>query len=166
VTAEEFRTNAKAVAEQGAHRPDNALSLYPIFEYKDHKWGMAIDLNSCTGCQACIAACVAENNIPVVGKSQVKRSREMHWIRVDTYFEGDPAHPDATYHQPVPCQQCENAPCETVCPVAATTHSGSLNDGLQPLNRPRYWGTTAIRSGAGSARLRLHDAGAVRAAQS
>jgi molybdopterin-containing oxidoreductase family iron-sulfur binding subunit len=128
VDAEAYRRDPKVVEALGPHL-NTTISLYPGYQYKDHKWGMAIDLNACTGCSACIVACVAENNIPVVGKSQVERSREMHWLRVDTYFEGDPAQPSGTYHQPIPCMQCEQAPCEPVCPVAATVHSDEgLND--------------------------------------
>jgi molybdopterin-containing oxidoreductase family iron-sulfur binding subunit len=129
VDAEEYRRTPAVVAELGREVPKPEDSLYPVHEYKGHRWGMAIDLNACTGCGTCIVACVAENNIAVVGKMQVAKTREMHWLRVDTYFEGDPASPSGVYHQPVPCQQCENAPCEVVCPVAATSHSDEgLND--------------------------------------
>ena len=134
-TLEEYRKHPSLAPQNDESNPKE--SLYPPFQYDGYAWGMAIDLSSCIGCSACIMACVAENNIPVVGKEQVARSREMHWLRVDAYYKGGQTNPK-TYFQPVPCQQCENAPCELVCPVAATAHSA---EGLNDMTYNRCVGT-------------------------
>jgi molybdopterin-containing oxidoreductase family iron-sulfur binding subunit len=132
-TLAEYRKNPSFLFEE----KENPLNIYKDIDYKGVKWGMAIDLNKCLGCNQCTVACNVENNIPVVGKDQVDAGRDMHWLRIDRYYSGTPDDPKVSM-QPMLCQHCDNAPCENVCPVAATNHSP---DGLNQMVYNRCVGT-------------------------
>lgn len=136
-TLEEYKKNPFAGNEDRAHVQEHLQTLYGYHDRPGHHWNLAIDLNSCIGCGACVVACNVENNIPIVGKQEVINAREMHWLRIDRYYAGDEENPSVIY-QPMMCQHCDNAPCENVCPVAATNHS---SEGLNQMTYNRCIGT-------------------------
>ncbi|MEP7258534.1 MAG: TAT-variant-translocated molybdopterin oxidoreductase [Flavitalea sp.] len=149
ITFEEYAKNPNAVLDERAKelKPWGGLekfeaegSPYPVYDRPGAKWGMSIDLNACFGCGACVVACTAENNVPVVGKNEVLRFHDMHWLRIDRYFSGDPNDAESiqTVFQPMLCQHCDNAPCENVCPVSATSHS---SEGINQMIYNRCIGT-------------------------
>ncbi|MBO9562222.1 MAG: TAT-variant-translocated molybdopterin oxidoreductase [Niastella sp.] len=149
VTLKEFKEDPKVIYNErakelepwgGINDYEKDGTLYPQYARPGIKWGMSIDLNSCYGCGACVVACNAENNIPIVGKREVMRYHDMHWLRIDRYFSGNPEDPESiqTLFQPMLCQHCDNAPCENVCPVAATNHS---SEGLNQMTYNRCIGT-------------------------
>lgn len=149
ITYDEYKKHPAAILDErakelkpwgGLEKFEDAGSPYPTYDRPGAKWGMSIDLNACFGCGACVVACNAENNVPVVGKNEVLRFHDMHWMRIDRYFTGNPNDPESiqTIFQPMLCQHCDNAPCENVCPVAATTHS---SEGINQMIYNRCIGT-------------------------
>ncbi len=136
-TLEKYRKDPAAGNELRAYHKKHALTLYPEDHYEGHHWALMVDLNACTGCSTCVIACQSENNVPVVGKDEVRRRRIMHWLRVDRYYNGDAANPEVVF-QPLMCMHCDHAPCENVCPVAATMHS---KEGINQMAYNRCVGT-------------------------
>ena len=134
---DEYRKDPTAGNELHEKFEDEHVTLYKEFPFNGHHWAMAIDLNTCTGCSSCVIACQAENNIAVIGKEEVMKTRIMHWIRIDRYYTDEIENP-SVFHQPVMCQHCDNAPCENVCPVSATNHS---SEGLNQMAYNRCIGT-------------------------
>lgn len=136
-TLKEFQQDPSAGNHFHVETEAHHQTLYPEIQFDGYHWGLIIDLNKCTGCNNCVVACTAENNVATVGKEEVKNRRIMHWMRIDRYYSKDPENP-RVYHQPVMCQHCDNAPCENVCPVSATMHS---NEGLNQVAYVRCIGT-------------------------
>ena len=146
LTLAEYKNNPTEIRDEreeelkpwgGLEKFESQGTIYPVYDRPGIKWGMSVDLNTCTGCAACVVACNAENNVSIVGKPEVLRGHEMHWLRIDRYFSGDMDNPKVVF-QPLMCQHCDNAPCENVCPVAATNHS---SEGLNQMTYNRCIGT-------------------------
>lgn len=136
-TLDKYKEKPYAGNELKKYHDKHKTTLYPVTEFEGHHWALMIDLNACTGCSTCVVACQSENNVPVIGKEEVRRRRIMHWMRIDRYYSGESDNPGVVF-QPVMCQHCDHAPCENVCPVAATNHS---SEGINQMAYNRCIGT-------------------------